>query len=234
MEDRKGGLDLRTPPLALQGGVHGPVVTKGSAANSVLYQKVASGAMPPGKALKLSKEQTDLIRDWIDSGADASRSYDSLNKAEAPEITAKDREFWAFQKPVRVSLPSVASPRVTSPIDNFVLAKLEEKKLTYAPQADRRTLIRRAYFDLIGLPPAPADVEVFEADQSPTAWEHVVDKLLSNQHFGERWGRHWLDAAGYADVIGIDNNPTTIRTGEEANGDIGTLRGAGVQSGQAL
>lgn len=214
MEDLKAGLDLRTPTLVMKGGIHGPVVTKGSAANSLLYRKVASGAMPPGKALKLSKEQTELIREWIDSGADASRSYDSLNKAEAPEITAKDREFWAFRKPVRTEPPVAASPGSRGPIDRFLLAKLEEKKLGFAPPADRRTLVRRAYFDLLGMPPAPEEVAAFEADQSPDAWPRLVDRLLASPHFGERWGRSWLDAAGYADVIGIDNNPTTIRTGE--------------------
>ncbi|MEO8126528.1 MAG: PSD1 and planctomycete cytochrome C domain-containing protein [Bryobacteraceae bacterium] len=214
MEDRKAGLDLRTPPLIMQGGTSGPVIVKGSAGASLLYQKVAGGAMPPGKLLKLSKEQTDLIRDWINSGATASRSYGSLTKAEAPEITAKDREFWAFQKPLHPSPPAVSSSRVHGPIDQFVLAKLEEKKIGYAPRAERRTLIRRASLDLLGLPPSPKDVAAFESDPSPLAWEKLLDRLLASEHFGERWGRHWLDAAGYADVIGIDNNPTVIRTGE--------------------
>jgi hypothetical protein len=95
-----------------------------------------------------------------------------------------------------------------------VLAKLEEKKLGYAPPADRKTLVRRAYLDLLGLPPAPEEVAAFEADQTSGAWERLIDRLLANPHFGERWGRFWLDAAGYADVHGIDTNVVTIRAGE--------------------
>ena len=201
MENRKAGLDLRTPPLVFRGSDKGPVIVKGSAASSPLYQKISTGAMPPGKLLKLSKDQVELVRRWIDSGAEAARRYDELTKAEAPEITEKDRQFWAFQKPVRSPLPKI-------------LAKLEEKKLGYAPSAERSTLIRRAYLDLLGLPPAPEEVDAFAADKSPSAWERLVDRLLANPHFGERWGRAWLDAAGYADVNGIDTNVVTIRTGE--------------------
>lgn len=109
--------------------------------------------MPPGKVLKPTKEQVDVVRRWIDSGADAARTYDTLTKAEAPEVTGKDREFWSFRKPVRPQVPAVSqTDRVRNPIDNFLLAKLEEKRLGYAPQAERRTLIRRAYADLLGLP----------------------------------------------------------------------------------
>jgi hypothetical protein len=215
MENRKAGLDLRTPPLVLRGSDKGPVIVKGSAASSPLYQKISTGAMPPGKLLKLSKDQVELVRRWIDSGAEAARRYDELTKAEAPEITEKDRAFWAFQKPVRRAIPDVRQKnRVATPIDNFVLAKLEEKRLAYAAPAERSTLIRRAYLDLLGLPPSPEEVDAFVADKSPGAWERLVNRLLVNPHFGERWGRAWLDAAGYADVNGIDTNVVTIRTGE--------------------
>jgi mono/diheme cytochrome c family protein len=215
MENRKAGLDLRTPPLVFRGSDKEPVIVKGSAESSPLFQKISSGAMPPGKLLKLSKEQVELVRRWIDSGAEAARRYDELTKAEAPDVTDKDRHFWAFQQPVRPAVPNVRqTQRISTPIDNFVLAKLEEKKLGFAPPADPRTLIRRAYLDLLGFPPAPEEVDAFEADRSAGAWERLVDRLLANPHFGERWGRSWLDAAGYADVNGIDTNVVTIRAGE--------------------
>jgi hypothetical protein len=101
-----------------------------------------------------------------------------------------------------------------NPIDNFLLPKLEAKQLGYSPEAERRTLIRRAYFDLLGLPPSPEEIAAFEADRSPDAWEKLLDRLLTSPHFGERWGRYWLDAAGYADVHGIDTNVSIIRAGD--------------------
>ncbi len=214
MEDRKAGLDLRTPPLVLRGSDKGPVIVKGSAESSTLFHKISTGAMPPGKNLKLTKEQVEVVRRWIDSGADAARTYDSLTRMEEAEVTGKDRGFWAFQKPVRPAVPKVRqTSRARNPIDHFVLAKLEERKLGYAPPADRRTLIQRAYFDLIGLPPTPEEADAFEADRAPDAWERLVERLLANPHFGERWGRFWLDAAGYADVHGTDTNVVTIRGG---------------------
>ena len=215
MENRKVGLDLRTPPLVMHGSDHGPVIIKGSAAQSLLFQKIESGAMPPGKLLKLTKEQVEVVRRWIDSGAEAARSYDTLTKAEAPEVTEKDRDFWSFKKPIRPPVPGIrGKDRVRTPVDNFLLAKLEEKHIGYAPQADRRTMIRRAYFDLLGLPPSPEEIAAFEADRAPDAWERLVDRLLASPHFGELWGRHWLDAAGYSDVHGIDTNVSIIRSGE--------------------
>src|SRR5262249_376567 len=136
MENRKAGLDLRTPVLTMRGSDRGPVIVKGSAEKSLLFQKIESGAMPPGKVLKLTKEQVEVVRRWIDSGAEAARTYDTLTKAEAPEVTDKDREFWSFRKPVRPAVPSLRQKdRVRNPIDSFLLAKLEEKHLDYAPEA---------------------------------------------------------------------------------------------------
>src|SRR5262249_25121225 len=126
MEDRKAGLDLRTPPLVFRGSDKEPVIVKGSAVSSPLYQKISTGAMPPGMLLKLSKEQVEIVRRWIDSGAQAARRYDELSKVEAPEVTEKDRQFWALRKPVRPPVPEVLEKlRLAKPIDNFVLTKLE-------------------------------------------------------------------------------------------------------------
>lgn len=215
LENRKAELDLRTPPLVFQGGMNGAVVVKGSAEKSVLFQRIALGAMPPGEAKKLRPDQIDVIRRWIDGGAEAARSYGPLNKAEARPVTGEDRQFWSFRKLARPQVPAPRnSRRVRNPIDAFVLARLEEKKLTLAPEASRQALIRRAYFDLIGLPPSPDEVDAFVRDKATDAWERLLDRLLASPHFGERWGRHWLDAAGYVDALGLDHVVTNIVYGE--------------------
>jgi len=117
---------------------------------------------------------------------------------------------WAFQPPQRPSAPKVKNPRwVRNPIDAFVLARFEQEKVTPSPEADRATLIRRLSLDLLGLPPTPAEVEAFRNDKRPEAYERLVDALLTSPHFGERWGRHWLDMARYADSDGYEKD--TIR-----------------------
>src|SRR5690606_20964442 len=120
-----------------------------------------------------------------------------------PLVTDQDRQHWSFQPPVRPAVPQVAdSQRVRNPVDAFILEKLQAAGLTLSPEADRTTLIRRLSFDPSGLPPAPEDVQFFLADKRPDAYELLVDRLLASPHYGERWGRHWLDAAGYADSEG--------------------------------
>jgi len=215
LEARKADLDLRTPALIERGGKTGPPVVPGSAEKSLLFQKVSTAAMPPGNEIKLSAEQIGILRRWIDGGARAARAYGSLTKAEAPPVTAQDRMFWSFRKPVEPPLPRVRGRnRVRAPIDRFLLAKLEEKGLTFSKDTDRATLIRRASFDLTGLPPAPGEVDAFVADSSPGAYERLLDRLLASPHFGERWGRHWLDAAGYADTMGGDNDAGITKVGQ--------------------
>ncbi len=125
--------------------------------------------------------------------------------------SAEKARHWSFQKVVRPQVPSVRdNDRVRSPVDAFVLAKLEERGLTFSPEADKTALIRRVSFDLIGLPPSPEEVTAFVTSTSATAYEELLDRLLASQHFGERWGRHWLDAAGYADVMSTDNDAGII------------------------
>jgi hypothetical protein len=127
-------------------------------------------------------------------------------------ITSKDRDFWAFRKLVQSVVPRVQhSPLLRTTIDAFLLAKLKEKGLTYSPGTDRTTLIRRAYFDLLGLPPSPEEVDAFQADPHPDAYERLLDRLLASPHFGERWGRHWLDVVGYVDMSGFDTDATDLR-----------------------
>ena len=131
--------------------------------------------------------------------------------AAAALVTDQDREHWAFQKVHRPSVPSLASRQsVQTPIDAFLLARLEEKKLGFAPPAEKRVLLRRAFLDLAGLPPTPDESAAFAADRSPDAFARQVDRLLASPRFGERWGRHWLDVVGYADTVGFDGDANNI------------------------
>jgi hypothetical protein len=203
----KAGLDLRSKTGMLAGGESGPALVPGAADKSLLFEMVHKGEMPPRKKDRLSDEQVALIKAWINGGAPAASSGDAAVKP----IPRAARSFWAFQKPVRPAVPRVReAARVRTPIDTFVLARLEAKGLTLSPDADRGVLLRRVYFDLIGLPPSPEEVDAFLADSRPGAYERVVDRLLASPHYGERWGRHWLDAAGYADSIGGDNDPGQV------------------------
>jgi hypothetical protein len=199
------GLDLRTPSSILRGGASGPAVVEHSAETSFLFQRISEGSMPPGKENKLSPEQIEVIGRWIDAGVPALESYEPVEVAEAPVVTEEERQFWAFRKAATVEVPPVrALERVRTPIDAFILARLEAKGLGFSQDAARRTLIRRAYFDLIGLPPSPEEVETFQSDSSPDAYEDLIDRLLASPHFGERWGRHWLDEAGHSDIVDTD------------------------------
>src|SRR5262249_35200752 len=128
----------------------------------------------------------------------------------ASSISPEARAFWAFQRLRRPAAPTIKSesqsPSIRTPIDAFLLARLGERGLRYSAEADRRKLIRRAYLDFLGLLPPPAEVERFVHDASPDAFERLIDRLLGSAHFGERWGRHWLDWCGYVDVIGDDTD----------------------------
>jgi hypothetical protein len=202
-EVKKSGLDLRSVTAMLKGGTSGPVLVKGHADKSLLYEQVSKNVMPPDKAPKLSARQIDIIRDWIDAGAITERPEKAVEA-----VSAQDREFWSFRPAVRPAVPAVKhAERVRTPIDAFVLAKLEANNLTFSSGAERLTLMRRVFFDLIGLPPSLDDIDAYLADTRPDAYERLVDKLLASPHHGERWGRHWLDAAGYSDSVGGDNDP---------------------------
>lgn len=197
-------LDLGSREGALKGGQHGPAIVPGDAAGSRLYRRLTGEEkpqMPMGG--RLSDPEIAIIRNWIDNGA-------SWNATEAVagehSFTGQQRGFWAFQKVVKPGVPKVAGVR--NPIDAFIIAKLRAQNLSPNPPADKITLLRRAYFDLIGLPPTPEDAQAFLADNSPAAFEHVVDRLLASPQYGERWGRHWLDLARYADSAGFKADET--------------------------
>ena len=198
--EKKGGLDVRLVRLLFAGGKSGPAIVAGKVNGSHLVERLEKGEMPPGEA-KVSTEELTIIREWIDQGARTARPEPT--SADQLEFTEEERKFWSFQPVVGPPVPEVkATKRVRTPVDAFVLKRLESKGLGFSPDADRRTLIRRAYFDLLSLPPSPKEVDDFLADKSEDAWPELIDRLLESEHYGERWARHWLDVAGYADSDG--------------------------------
>ena len=213
-----GGLDLGTLRSLLGGSHNGPVIVEGSADASILIRKVTSRAMPPpGAGPPLDDREIERLRRWVDTskfGIRADRAGServTFTEKEAPPVTEQQRRFWAFRKPAARPAPPVRDGgRVRNEIDAFVLARLESKGLTFSPEASQEVLMRRAYFDLSGLPPSPEEIEGFISDTKPGAYERLIDRLLASPAYGERWGRHWLDSAGYIDTTGSDNDLATI------------------------
>jgi hypothetical protein len=200
-EELEGGLDLRLRKFILKGGESGPAVVVGSPDESSLVERTVAEDMPPGD-VKLTPHQQEVLRRWVESGATTLRPEpDSI--ADGVYVPPEEREFWSFL-PIQIpAIPTVAAQdRVRNPIDAFLLRRLEQQQLGFSPDADRRTFIRRATFDLTGLPPTKKEVQDFVADQDPLAVENLIDRLLDSPHYGERWGRHWLDVVGYADSEG--------------------------------
>ncbi len=197
----KGHLDLRLKRFAERGGDSGPAIVAGRPEESLLIERLRNGEMPPsGK--KVPAEQIIRIEQWIAGGAIAKRT-EPEHLDPGIELTPEERAYWAFQ-PIRRPEPPIFGPndRVRTPIDAFVLAKLRERGLSLAPDADKQTLLRRAAFDLTGLPPAQDAILAFLADSAEGAYERMLDKLMASPRYGERWARHWLDVTGYADSDG--------------------------------
>lgn len=211
------GLDLRSRDSALRGGENGAAIVPGRADQSRLYRRVAALEEPsmPMEGAPLTAQQVAAIKAWIDQGAHwdtaaetvplQPQGPDALAALENAKISPEAQKAWAFTLPVQASVPN-ASPRLSNPIDRFLDKVRQEKGLTPAPRAARRTLLRRAYLDLIGLPPSPAESAAFLQDEAPGAWERLIDRLLASPHYGERWGRHWLDVARYADSSGFEHD----------------------------
>ena len=203
----KGGLSLATRAAALKGGESGPAFVSGKPAESLLVDYVtlaADGtAQMPKKRTPLKPAEIEALTKWIAAGAPW-----------PADAVLKDKRFegykwWSLEpiaKPAVPTLPKAYAAGIRNPIDAFVRAKLAERKLAPSPEADRRTLIRRLYFDLIGLPPTAAEVEAFVADDDPKSYEHLVDKLLASPHYGERWARHWLDVVHFGETHGYDKD----------------------------
>ncbi len=210
------GLDLRTRESALKGGDHGAAIVPGRADQSRLYRRIAGLEQPamPLKGGKLTAAQIAAVKEWIDQGAHWDAAIETiaapadraatLAALEHLEIPAAARDYWAFKTPVQAPVPAVS--HFQHPIDRFLDQARQERGLTRAPRADRLTLLRRASLDLIGLPPTLTETAAFVADTAPGAWERVIDRLLASPHYGERWGRHWLDVARYADSSGFEHD----------------------------
>ncbi|MBA4020514.1 MAG: hypothetical protein C0483_25415 [Pirellula sp.] len=199
-DELQGGLDLRLVRLMAKGGESGTALVAGKHAESLLFERIASDEMPPGEK-KMTPGERDIVKRWIDAGA---RTLKPEPTAIA-DVTDEDRQFWSFQPVRAVAPPKVKqTASVLTPVDAFLLAELEKKSLGFSPEAEPAALVRRLYFDLLGLPPTPEQVEAFVHDYAADskAYEKLVDELLASPHYGERWGRHWLDVAGYADSDG--------------------------------
>ncbi|MEX2261890.1 MAG: PSD1 and planctomycete cytochrome C domain-containing protein [Bryobacteraceae bacterium] len=205
------GLDLRTRAGMLKGGLRGPALTPGDANASRLYRRI-SGAEDPAMPLggSLGNAEVEVFRKWIEQGAPWDAAGEAISAAPLPstrKITPTDRAWWAFRKPVKPSVPPVKEARWSqNPIDAFIARKLDEKGLMPAPPAGKRTLIRRLYLDVTGLLPTPEETDAFANDNSPDAYEQLVERLLASPHYGERWARHWLDVARYADSGGYEQD----------------------------
>ncbi len=204
-------LDLSSRDGALEGGTKGPAIVPGRAEDSLLFRMVAGLDQPsmPMTGDPLSDAELAAVRTWIDEGAhwdtgEVTAAADALAAIENDELPPGARDYWAFRHPQQAPVP--ASPEFDHPVDRFLEATRKDAGLTAAPRADRLTLLRRAYLDLIGMPPTPEQVEEFLADTERGAWERLIDELLDSPHYGERWGRHWLDVARYADTDGFEQD----------------------------
>ncbi|WZP00172.1 PSD1 and planctomycete cytochrome C domain-containing protein [Isosphaeraceae bacterium EP7] len=200
---QESGLRLDARSALIRGGDSGPAVVPGDPAKSLLIQAVnhqGDFEMPPDR--KLSDEQIGILKLWVERGAPWPGGETPV-AVRSGGVTDDDRRFWSFSPLTDPPVPTTADRAwPIAEIDAFILARLEAEGLRPSPPADRRTLIRRASFDLIGLPPTPAEIAAFTADPSPDAFAKVVDRLLASPRYGERWGRHWLDVVRYADTAG--------------------------------
>ncbi len=201
-DELEGNLDLRLVRLILKGGDSGPAVVLNEPTESPLLDRTSSQEMPPGDT-KLTAEELATIRAWVDSGAKTLR-VEPESIPDGLYVPEEEREFWSFCPIRNPRIPRVAhEDRVRTPIDAFLLRRLEQQNLSFSPDADRRVFIRRATLDLTGLPPSPAEISRFVEDRHPDAVERLIDRLLESPEYGERWGRHWLDVVGYADSEGF-------------------------------
>jgi mono/diheme cytochrome c family protein len=199
----KGDLRLDTRDAMLKGGASGPAIVPGQPKDSRLVAAIRHAddelKMPPGG--KLPDRDIAALEKWVELGAPWP---DQLKLAPPDAIAKAAANHWAFKPVVRPPVPAHRDPKASepNPIDAFILARLNDNKLSLSPRADKRTLIRRATFDLHGLPPTPEEIEAFVADDSADAYEKLIDRLLASPRYGERWARHWLDVARYADNKG--------------------------------
>ncbi len=204
-----GGLVLTNADALVRGGDAGEVIAPGKPEESALLERVLAGEMPPkrqGKSQKLSEGEIQALRSWIATGAQWPKGR-VIDRDERTTSVRAGRDWWSLQPIMRPKVPPVQrTDWIKNPIDAFILARLESEGLTPAPPADRRVLIRRAYVDLIGLPPNVEEVEAFLKDPALDAYERLVARLLESPHYGERWGRYWLDLARFAETSGYERD----------------------------
>lgn len=216
---QEAGLDLRTRESMLAGGRSGPAIVPGKADASLLVERIRHGEMPPRRKLSafsikpVEAGELKLIEQWIAAGAPPGTGEEDVATTKPDTLVSdEDRKFWAFQPPKPVTPPhlirgepAAKAGAVRNAIDAFVLEKLQAAGLSFAPEADLRTVVRRAFFDLTGLPPTPEEMDSVLNDPDPRAYEKLIDRLLDSPHYGERWGSYWLDLAGYSDSEGKTN-----------------------------
>lgn len=210
-ERQEAGLDLRTREAILKGGKSGPAAVPGHPEQSLLLRKIEAGEMAPPRRLvevsikPITSDETELLRDWIAGGMPAA-AEGSRRAVAAPPISEEERAFWSFVPPVAVELPDVKSDEhVLTALDLFVQQRLEQEGLSLSPPADKVTLIRRVYLAITGLPPTWEQVQEVLQDTEEQPIARLIHELVDSPQFGVRWGRYWLDAAGYADSEGAQN-----------------------------
>jgi mono/diheme cytochrome c family protein len=208
-EKHRSNLRLDSRAAVLTGGDSGPAVVPGKPDESPMIKAVnyRDLEMPPGK--RLGKKDVAALTEWVKMGAPwpaSGRAEIQTPRPQGIKITDEDRKFWAFQPVTRPVPPLIDGNADENPIDAFIARKLQEKRLSFSPPASKQELIRRAYFDLIGLPPTPEDIDAFVADRSPGAYARLIDRLLSMPQYGERWGRHWLDVVRFAQTNGYERD----------------------------
>lgn len=209
-DTREAGLDLRTVSSMLHGGEAGPVIVRGHPEHSELFAMLHAGTMPPEDFPQMPADDINLIERWI--RADAPAEEQVVIDRPPPLVTDEDRRHWAWQMPNPQTPPTVQQEdRVRNDIDRFLLAQLEAEGRVFSADATPAERVRRLWFDLTGLPPSPAELDAGLRDTEAGHWERLVDRLLQSQHFGERWGRFWLDVTGHVDVNGSDNDAAIIK-----------------------
>ncbi len=200
-----GGLDLSSSVSVSKGGDSGAAIEAGDAAGSYLFQRIRDGEMPPesrGESQKLPDDEIALIEQWI-AGGGAWPKNRTLNLYEKTSTVRGGLDWWSLQPVKRPELPDSADQH---PIDALIRSRLQHQGMTMSPRADRLALVRRAYIDLLGLPPTPEQVDAFVEDDSADAWEHLIDRLLQSPHYGERWARYWLDVVRFAETNGYERD----------------------------
>lgn len=215
-QKQEAGLDLRTVTGMLRGGTSGPALVPGNAEQSLILKKITSGEMPPRRRLveasvkPMEVNELGRLEQWIADGASVVTARPE--SADPNARAALTDRFWSFETPLAADVPEVQHrDRVRTPVDSFMLRKLEDRGLSLSPEADALILMRRAYFDLLGMPPTREEVLAFERESArdlETAYQRLIDRLLASSRYGERWGRFWLDVAGYSDSEGVQHDDT--------------------------